>query len=386
MHQTDPCHSVMEHEAFLHSSGSRPVCFVTLKILPDACQIIPVPTTAMVPISVLFILNAILITAVNNHTRPASSQQLLSLADSNKAKKTGENLVARAYFQNIEKRWRQLPHNAAGNQIRYGRELINATYKYLGPEKHLAGKTVCGNNLSCKNCHLDGGTRPYAAALVGIASFFPTYVGRENKIETIEERINGCFERSMNGKKLPVSSKEMKAMVAYIRFLSIGTPAGKRIAGQGFVNMTFPHRAADLEKGKEIYFNHCAVCHGQNGEGKRQGKEGDGRGYLYPPLWGKDSYNDGAGMYRLLTATRFIKANMPYDTSFNNPLLSDEEAFDVAAYINSLPRPQKANKEKDYPDLSKKPADCPYPPYADQVPQRQHQLGPFNFKPSSSKH
>lgn len=117
-------------------------------------------------------------------------------------------------------------------------------------------------------------------------------------------------------------------------------------------------------------------CHGQDGQGQKI--EG-GKGYTYPPLWGPDSYNDGAGMNRVITAAKFIKGNMPLGATHDSPILTDEEAFDVAAYINSFDRPQKANKEKDYPNLSKKPKDCSYPPYIDNISQEQHKYGPFNF-------
>lgn len=94
---------------------------------------------------------------------------------------------------------------------------------------------------------------------------------------------------------------------------------------------------------------------------------------MFPPLWGPDSFNDGAGMGRVLTAARFIKARMP----LGKPDLTDDDAFDVAAFINSKPRPQMANLERDYPDRSTKPIDNPYGPYADSFPQDQHKFGPF---------
>ena len=96
-------------------------------------------------------------------------------------------------------------------------------------------------------------------------------------------------------------------------------------------------------------------------------------GYLFPPLWGADSFNNGAGMTRVLTAARFIKARMPLGAAD----LSDDQAYDVAAYMNSHARPQKSDLEKDFPDLTLKPVDSPYPPYADPFPQEQHRLGPF---------
>ncbi len=280
-------------------------------------------------------------------------------------------------FTSANERISHFPQGEQGELIQYGFNLITATQKYLGPEIKDKSKIITGNNMACKNCHLGSGTKAFAAPYIGLTKVFPTYIGRENKIESLEERINGCFERSMNGKALDNSSREMKAIVAYITYLSNGVGEKGRINGQGFMKLKVPARAADPDKGKIVFTTTCVTCHGANGEGKRNGVPGDGEGYIYPPLWGHDSYNDGAGMSRLLTAAKFIKANMPFGVTHDKPLLTDEQAYDVAAYINSFKRPVKAHKEKDYPDLSKKPQDCPYPPYNDTLSLAQHKLGPF---------
>ncbi|MDH3440329.1 MAG: c-type cytochrome, partial [Gammaproteobacteria bacterium] len=133
-----------------------------------------------------------------------------------------------------------------------------------------------------------------------------------------------------------------------------------------------PDRAANVEAGRVVYQEKCQTCHGWNGFGLRASSN-PADGYTFPPLWGGDSFNNGAGMNRVLTAARFIKARMP----FGEPDLSDDQAYDVAAYINSNPRPQLSSLEIDYPDRTKKPIDSPYPPYADDFPQEQHRLGPF---------
>ena len=114
------------------------------------------------------------------------------------------------------------------------------------------------------------------------------------------------------------------------------------------------------------------MCHGGDGLGLLA--TGDrAKGYLFPPLWGPDSFNNGAGMHRVLTAARFIKARMP----LGEATLTDDEAFDVAAYINAQPRPQMPNLEHDYPDKAAKPVDNPYGPFADGFPLDQHRFGPF---------
>ena len=261
--------------------------------------------------------------------------------------------------------------NPEGKMASYGEKLIKNTYDYF-----YDGEVKIGNKLACSSCHLNGGTKAFAAPYVGLTNVFPTYIGRENKVESLEERINGCFERSMNGRAIPENSKEMRAIITYIKNISINTVNKGRLAGQGFIKMDIPNRVADLKHGQLVFENKCTSCHGKDGQGLPQTA---GKGYQYPPLWGKDSYNDGAGMARLLTAARFIKANMPLGATYDAPQLKDDEAYDVAAYINSFDRPQKTNKQLDYPNLSKKPKDSPYPPYADNVSTEQHKLGPFNF-------
>lgn len=261
--------------------------------------------------------------------------------------------------------------SSEGELAAYGEDIIKNTYNYFYKD----GQKI-GNHLACSNCHLQAGTKAFAAPYIGLHSLFPIYIGREDKIESLEERINGCFERSMNGHAIPENGNEMRAIVTYIKNISKNTKNGGRIEGQGFVKIDIPDRKADLKHGNTIFEKHCMSCHGQDGQGIAAT---DSKGYTYPPLWGPDSYNDGAGMSRVLTAARFIKANMPLGATHDSPILTDEEAYDVAAYINSFERPQKAFKEKDYPNLSKKPKDCAYPPYIDNISQEQHKYGPFNF-------
>jgi thiosulfate dehydrogenase len=262
--------------------------------------------------------------------------------------------------------------NAEDKMASYGEKLIKETYNYFYEKD---GSKI-GNHLACTNCHLNGGTKSFAAPYVGLTGVFPIYIGREDKVESLEERINGCFERSMDGKAIDVNSTEMRAIITYIKHISKDTPIGKRIAGQGFVKVTVPERAADQKNGAVVFQQQCQSCHGANGEGH---KLADSKGYQYPPLWGNDSYNDGAGMARVLTAMKFIKGNMPLGATHDSPILTDDQAYDVAAYINSFSRPIKANKELDYPNLAKKPKDSAYPPYNDEISAVQHKFGPFNF-------
>jgi thiosulfate dehydrogenase len=193
-------------------------------------------------------------------------------------------------------------------------------------------------------------------------------------VDTLGSRINGCMERSMNGRTLPSESREMRAFLAYMQWLSTGIPNGAKLVGAGTLRIKEPTRKADLGHGAQVYFKTCVACHGANGLGQRAQT---GAGYQFPPLWGPDSYNNGAGMTRVLTAAAFSMHNMPFGTTFNAPVLKAEDAYDVAAYVNSHKRAEKANLEKDFPVLLQKPIDTPYGPYADGFSLEQHRFGPF---------
>ncbi len=166
----------------------------------------------------------------------------------------------------------------------------------------------------------------------------------------------------------------MVAMLAYMRWLSGGIPAGATLIGAGTMRIKEPPRAADPARGAQVYADTCAACHGADGSGQRAAS---GAGYQIPPLWGPDSFNDGAGMTRVLTAAAYARHNMPFGTTFDAPVLSDDDAYDVAGYITSQDRPHKANLENDFPIRLEKPVDTPYGPYADGFSSAQHKLGPF---------
>ena len=270
-----------------------------------------------------------------------------------------------------------VPDTADGKLIKYGYQLLTETSAHIGPEVANADNRYAGNNLSCQNCHLQAGAQTYSMPYLGVWGAFPQYRGRENEVSTLEERINGCMQRSMNGKSLPLDSREMKAMLIYMKWLSTGVPIGASLVGTGTLAISEPNRAANPTRGSEVYLGKCAACHGEKGLGQRHGKVGDAKGYQFPPLWGPDSYNNGAGMIRLLTAAAFIKNNMPVGVTFNNPDISDVDAFDVAAFINSQPRPEKFELDKDFPDRLKKPIDTPFAPWIDGFSAEQHRFGPF---------
>ena len=260
--------------------------------------------------------------------------------------------------------------------VKEGYLFVSESSKYMGPLAKSDSLRFSGNNLSCTNCHLNGGTLSGSASWIGIIDRFPQFGGRANKSGTIQDRINGCMERSMNGKKLSLKSKQMKAIVAYMDWLGEGLPKVNSKTFKGYPAITIPKVAVDLELGKNIYIKECTLCHGKNGQGIRY-LDID-KGYQYPPLWGTDSYNDGAGMNRVITAAAFIKNNMPFEqTSWENPKLTDEQSYHVAGYINSFSRPHKNNSKADYPDKKLKPVSTPYGPWEDTFSAKQHKFGPF---------
>ena len=256
----------------------------------------------------------------------------------------------------------------------YGRRLIRDTPELLGQDHPDPARRYISSRLACASCHMNIGTDPGTLTLLQTTEHFPRFSGRANAMTDIEDRINECMTRSMNGKPLPMDSPEMIAMAAYLRSLgaqyaAMGATSKKPDEPAAFKT---PNRRADLTAGQTVFSAKCSICHGTEGGGLLA-TEDLRKGYLFPPLWGPDSYNDGAGMARVLTAARFIKARMP----LGQPDLTDEEAFDVAALVNSKPRPEMPNLENDYPNRSVKPIDNGYGPYADPFPQDQHKYGPF---------
>lgn len=264
-----------------------------------------------------------------------------------------------------------------GKLIRRGRDLFTATYAHIGPNVTDPAKRFAGNNLACGNCHLQAGTKKFGLPVYGLKNAFPAYSARLGADITLPDRLNSCMLRSMNGRALPIDSPEMKAFVGYIDYLSRGVPPGEKLTGYGAGDMPELDRAADPARGKVVYAKTCALCHGPDGAGLRRSAPWTDLGYQVPPLWGSESFNNGAGMNRLITAANFLRTNMPHGTDYVNPQLSVEEAWDAAAYMVAQPRPQKAGLDKDFPDLLQKPVDTPYGPYADGFSEQQHKYGPW---------
>lgn len=250
----------------------------------------------------------------------------------------------------------------------YGRELIVHTASYLGPEGSVA---AISNGMNCQNCHLEGGNKPFGNNYRAVAANYPKYRARSGGIEDITKRVNDCFERSLNGKALDTGSREMHAIVAYIMSVGKGIARGTTPDGSGIYKLAWLDRAADSAKGKLVYAAKCASCHGAAGQGVKNGSE-----YSFPPLWGEHSYNAAAGLYRLSNLAGYVYANMPLGATHKQPQLSIEEAWDVAAYVNSRPRPT-IDISHDWPKIAEKPVDHPFGPFADGFSEEQHKYGPF---------
>ena len=252
----------------------------------------------------------------------------------------------------------------------YGRELVAHTSEYLGPKGSV--KSI-SNGMNCQNCHLNAGTQPWGNNYFAVQSTYPKFRARSGAIEDQVKRVNDCFERSLNGQALPAESKEMRGILAYIKWL--GTDIAKKEVprGSGIFKLKGLKRAIDPTKGAEVYAAKCQSCHQADGGGVLAD---GGKSYTYPPLWGKNSYNHGAGLYRMSNFAGYVKYNMPLGATYEKPQLSDEEAWDLAAYVNSMPRPAK-DLSKDWPDISAKPFDHPFGPYVDPFPESQHKYGPY---------
>ncbi|HSU06766.1 MAG TPA: c-type cytochrome, partial [Acetobacteraceae bacterium] len=273
-----------------------------------------------------------------------------------------------------------LPQDDYGRAVRYGGDLILHTSALIGPDAPATAMRFAGNGLECQNCHLDGGTARFGLPLVGIWNLYPAFSARLDAIQTMADRINDCMARSMNGRPLPLDGPEIKAIEAYIRFLGSDQTTNVPLVGRGAPALPLPNRAADPVHGAEVYQVMCAACHQADGAGVRYSlfdSQTKKQRYLFPPLWGPDSFNDAAGMSRNITAAWFVHANMPRGITFAYPQLEVNDSYDVAAFINEQPRPHKSGLERDYPDPWLKPADAAYPPLLGPFPSRQHELGPW---------
>lgn len=338
--------------------------------MKDTSQLIIALLRSLFGLSLILVVLVLFVAAlvgslwVNTPSVPAEQVQVQAAVP-----KTDFRLIEEAGLW-IAPDWASVAQEPNAELIQYGRELISHTSEYLGPQ----GKVLrISNGMNCQNCHLQAGTLPLGNNYGAVAATYPKVRARSGSSEDIPKRINDCFERSLNGRGLDTDSKEMQAMVAYMEWLGKDVPKGNVLPGVGIYEVPLLDRAADPVRGKTIYDRQCSSCHGTEGQGLAAPS---GTAYTYPPLWGTASYNSGAGLYRLSRFAGYVKANMPLGATYERPLLSDEEAWDLAAFVNSQDRPSKS-LAGDWPDISKKPMDHPFGPYSDSFSEEQHKFGPF---------
>ena len=217
-----------------------------------------------------------------------------------------------------------LPDGPMGDVIRRGQQIFLHTGTYA--------KAYVGNSLNCVNCHLDAGRLAKSAPMWGAYGLYPAYRAKTQHVDSFEDRLRGCFEYSMNGKAPPYGGEVLGALQAYAYWMAKGAPAGEKLPGAGYQALPKPAQPPDYQRGLAVYSAQCALCHGANGEGTRSGDT-----QVFPPLWGAQSYNWGAGMASVKNAAAFIQANMPLSRGGS---LSEQDAWDVAQYIDSQDRPQ----------------------------------------------
>jgi Cytochrome c len=245
-----------------------------------------------------------------------------------------------------------LPNDDFGKMVRLGRNIFQQTGRYAGQ--------YVGNALSCQNCHLDAGRLTNSAPLWAAWVAYPAYRSKNHRVNSYADRLQGCFRFSMNGKAPPLGSRTLLALSAYSYWLAQGAPTGDaKMAGRGYPKIDQPAKPPDFARGAKVYAAHCALCHGSDGEGRRSG----GR-VVFPPLWGAQSFNWGAGMAKYDTAAGFIKANMPLGLPSS---LSDQQSWDVAYFMDAQPRPQDPRYTGSLATTRKQFHDTPYSLYGQKI-------------------
>ena len=237
-----------------------------------------------------------------------------------------------------------ITHDSLGDAIRRGLALVMHTHDSL--------PAYAPGRLACTNCHINGGRNVDAAPLAGSHARFPKYMDRTGAVIGLADRVNYCFTRSLGGNRLPVESREMQDILAYIAWLSSGVPVGegKELPGAEGLHVMPAGLTGDSVRGATVFATRCVACHGADGQGNPAIPPG------IPPLWGPQSFSVGASMARKGKAASFIWYNMPY---LQGKTLSQQQAFDVAAYITSQPRLDSPGKELDWP-AGGTPSDVPY--------------------------
>lgn len=244
-----------------------------------------------------------------------------------------------------------IPDNDFGKEVKLGQAIFNGTSTLAAP--------FVGNSLRCASCHLDAGRLAHSAPLWSAYLTYPAYRSKNKHVNTLAERMQGCFRFSMNGKAPPLGDQVLVALESYAFFLAQGAPVGAKLAGGGYPTLPRPALTMDFDRGAKVFGQKCSLCHGADG----QGQSSNGA-VVFPPLWGPKSFNWGAGMGSIKNAAGFIKANMPLS---QGNTLSDQEAWDVAMFMDSHERPQDPRFKGSIADTRKQHHESPDDMYGQTV-------------------
>ncbi|TAA73023.1 c-type cytochrome [Planococcus salinarum] len=289
----------------------------------------------------LLILAVVAIGVLNSELSAEKSKSAEVQPDSTETTQTQE---ATAGISHAPPSLENVPKGPEGEAVKRGYELVNNTSEVLRADAASVedGQELI-NALSCTSCHAGAGLEEDSSSLVGMASAYPMYIGRSGEIVTLEERINGCMVRSMNGEMFAEDDEDMDAMIAYFTYISEGIPVGADMPWRHNNNME-DVPLPDVNNGEKLYQSSCIACHAADGSGT-----GSNTG---PAVWGEGSFNDGAGLARMSKMAGYLQNNMPKGAE---QTLSDQEASDLAAFVLSQDRPEWEGHEQDWPNGNRPP-------------------------------
>lgn len=244
-----------------------------------------------------------------------------------------------------------MPSGQFGASVKLGENIFRHTTIYA--------KQYIGNTLNCSNCHLDAGRLAGSAPMWAAYTTYPAYRKKNKKVNNFGMRLQGCFRFSENGKVPSLDSKTIIALEAYSYWLASGAPTGAQLAGRGYPKLAKPAAAPNYVRGAKLYATNCALCHGASGQGEAiRGQT------VFPALWGKNSFNWGAGMGSIKNSAEFLHANMPFGAVGT---LTAQQAWDLAQYIDSQERPQDPRFTGNVAETRKKFHDTKYSMYGKTV-------------------
>jgi thiosulfate dehydrogenase len=272
---------------------------------------------------------------------PASQDSAKTSAKETRAETTENNEKASQAQVEPQSHWKAPEHYPSDPEraarVKYGEQLVAKTHAYLSPSVKDPALRVAGNHLACKNCHLENGKAAHAMGFIGIDRRYPAYYAPQKKKVTLSERIEACFQGSLNGKNLP--AKEREALTDYLTWLGEAVPDTAPLpmpeSGLPALKIDSTTGKGDANAGQPLYDYHCAACHGKTGLGLVADPKDLSKGYTFPPLWGPDSHSKRSSMADTMTAAKYIHQNMP----LGRAVLTTPQSLDIAAYVNTQERP-----------------------------------------------